>query len=469
MSTPGAELRALPAGAVGRSGSALQRRERAGGARLALGRAGLGGLLVLGVAVALSAPASRFMIPAADRVASVPGWLAGPLAGTGWQIGHGALVGALVGMFVCYLAVLRAAGELSPRVALGAVLVLHLAFLLAPPLLSTDIFGYVDYARLGVLAHLNPYLTGQAAVPGDPAVVFSGPVWHRTPSVYGPLFTLLTYPLAPLGVAGAVWALKVLAATASLGCVALAWAGARARGRPPLAAALLVGLNPLILVDAVGGGHNDQLMALLVLAGAVLLLRGRERSAGVAVAGAVAIKATAGLALPFVVLGAGRWRGAGRVALGAAAGLAVGAGVGVAVFGPEIFHVLGTFGQAAAQHVGEYQSVPGFIAAYCGLDLLSPAARIGLDAALALTVAGALVFTLRHRSAWLAAATGAMTALLVLSATLHAWYLVWMLPLAAVSGDRRSRAAALGLTAALIAIEAVRWLAPAGLHYPHAG
>ena len=45
----------------------------------------------------------------------------------------------------------------------AAVVVLHVAFLLAPPLLSTDIFNYVDVARLGGRYHLDPYVLPPAA------------------------------------------------------------------------------------------------------------------------------------------------------------------------------------------------------------------------------------------------------------------------------------------------------------------
>src|SRR5262249_59156631 len=58
------------------------------------------------------------------------------------------------------------------------------------------------------------------------------------PSAYGPIFTLLTYPLSPLGVPAAFWILKVVAAICSLGIVALVWKIAQRLGREPLDAAL---------------------------------------------------------------------------------------------------------------------------------------------------------------------------------------------------------------------------------------
>ena len=144
-------------------------------------------------------------------------------------------------------------------------------------------------------------------MPGD--AVFPYVTWPDITSPYGPLFTLGSYATAPLGIAGGVWAYKVSVAAASLGCVWLVWLLARALGRPQVPAIVLVGLNPLLLVYGVGGAHNDVYMLALVLGGVLLAVRGREAlGAGAIVAGA-AVKATGGLALPFLWLGA-RHRGA---------------------------------------------------------------------------------------------------------------------------------------------------------------
>ena len=48
----------------------------------------------------------------------------------------------------------------------------------------------------------------------DPSYSLSN--WHELLSPYGPLFTLLTFAVVPLGVAGAFWSLKVLLVCASL-------------------------------------------------------------------------------------------------------------------------------------------------------------------------------------------------------------------------------------------------------------
>ena len=58
------------------------------------------------------------------------------------------------------------------------------------------------------------------------------------------------------------------------------WNAARLRGLDPVKAAALVGLNPLIVVYGVGGGHNDLLMLAVLMAGvlrAAAAARARQR------------------------------------------------------------------------------------------------------------------------------------------------------------------------------------------------
>ncbi len=144
----------------------------------------------------------------------------------------------------------------------------HVVLLLGPPLISQDVFGYLGFARLGILHGLDPYSHVPAQAAFDPIYPFLG--WPHQHPPYGPLFTLISYAFAPLGIAGGIWAFKVLAALASLGAI---WLVARAAGRmgySPVFAAAFVGLNPVLLELAVGGDHNDTLVMLL-LSGALAL------------------------------------------------------------------------------------------------------------------------------------------------------------------------------------------------------
>src|SRR3954454_21900460 len=194
-----------------------------------------------------------------------PGWLLGPLRVFGTGMSGPMLYALLWVALLLYAVVAWRAGELSRRTAGWAVVGLHALFLLAPPLLSQDAFSYIAYARLGAEHGLDPYTHSPLDIPSDPVFACAGS--KDAVSVYGPLFTLPTYLLGPLGVAGAYWVLKVVAALASLGVVALVWGVAGRVARAPRAPALLVGLSPLVLVHVVSAAHNEALVMLLTMAG----------------------------------------------------------------------------------------------------------------------------------------------------------------------------------------------------------
>ncbi|MEA2431220.1 MAG: alpha,6-mannosyltransferase, partial [Thermoleophilaceae bacterium] len=185
----------------------------------------LAGLIGTGALVCMHAAAGESgFIPASWH--GLPGWMAGPLPTVGGPLRSSLYAGLFVSMCGCYAVVLMLARHVEARVAAAAIVVLHVLFLLAPPLLSADLFGYIDYARIGAVHGLDPYANGPASVPHD--AVFAFMRWRGDlPSPYGPLFTLGSYALAPLSVAASFWVLKMLAAAASLAIVWFVWDCAR--------------------------------------------------------------------------------------------------------------------------------------------------------------------------------------------------------------------------------------------------
>ena len=336
------------------------------------------------------------------------------------------------------------------RAAVAAIVGLHALFMLAPPLLSQDAFSYLAYARLEVLHGIDPYAAGPLATPGDPVFPFAGS--KGTPSVYGPVFTLLSEPLARLSVPAAFWVLKTVAALSSLVAVGLVWRAAERRGRDPVAATLLVGLNPALLVHVVGGAHNDAFI-LVLTAGALLAFSGGRTSASAGLAAAAAaIKASAAIAAPFLVAGSRRI----GPALGAAATVAlVAAALGLAAFGTPALAWIET--AWANQTHGSSLSLPSVTATLLALPLpversdLLPPVRLALGMGLAVLVTWLLVRTRRGADA-VAMAAWATIALLLATAWLVPWYIAWLLPLAAVAGDARLRAATVIMTAWVLAI-----------------
>jgi alpha-1,6-mannosyltransferase len=405
--------------------------------RGAAGAGALAGILLAGVLLAAGAAGQRlfFFVPAEHG--GTPGWLRGPLAVLDVRMDARAGAALLVVFFACYLVAVACAGQIRPSLAIGAIVALHVVFLLGPPIFSADVFSYIDFARLGAIHGLSPYTHGALAARGDSVVAFVG--WHHVSSPYGPLFTLLSYAFAHLSVAVTLWIYKLLAALAGLGCVALVWRLAQRTGQAPQRAAMLVGLNPLFVVYAVGGAHNDLLVEVLVLGGisSALAVRVSERSAGGQLALAALTKASAGLVLPFLLAGTRRPVHAAGGAVAATAAVCLAAvvllGGQVLTFVPQLF------GQ---QQLVARLSVPNQLGVLLGQGGLTTPIRIGCLVAFAAATLR-LLWRAWDGSHWVTSAGWTTLAALVTSAWLTPWYVVWLLPLAAIAPSRRLRLATL--------------------------
>ncbi|HEX4108416.1 MAG TPA: hypothetical protein VHX88_09800 [Solirubrobacteraceae bacterium] len=418
--------------------------------------------LVVGSAmlVLISASRSTFLTPTTDP-AYFPRWMAGPLAGI-WPrapISDEALrwlVSGLLGaMYLGYAVTVGVGARIGARWVIGVILAVHVLFLLAPPLQYTDVFNYINYGRMGVVHHLNPYATAPILEPhGDPAFALSN--WHWLVSPYGPLFTLFTYALVPLGVAGSFWALKVVICLASLTTLALVWRCAELLGRDRVRAIALVGLNPLVLLWELGADHNDILMMPALMLSVYLLLRARacvdgdgegagrgrlEALAAAALVPAIAIKAAAAVVVPVAFAAAPRRRAflAGLVG----AGVVMGA-LSVLFFGMRLPGV-GTQ-TSLVTDVGP----PNLIGWLIGTGGETNALRTLLTAGAGFVVLGATLLALRRDRDWLALAGIALATVWLTTSWFTPWYVVWMLPFAALAVRPRLTVAMLAIGAYLL-------------------
>ncbi len=389
--------------------------------------------------------------PEAPLSPDISGWL----TGVGERLGFRVFVVALLVCTCAYGGLLALAGRagawtgrpsadrvrvpaISGRWAIVLVGALQLIVFAGPVLISTDVFSYIAYARMGVEHGLNPYLNGPVAIAGDPVFKYVGPDWIHVATAYGPLYTLLSYPLAPLGVVGALWGMKLEALLASAGTLALTYRCARAQGLDPVLAIIAVGANPLYVLYGLGGAHNDLIMMLMMMAAVSLMSvarpaspGGRREAAAAAwvVAGAL-IKATVAVLLPFMILS----RRSLAPLLGALAAIVLGGLVGYAAFGIHGINLVAALNRDAA-----FVSTDSFaneIAHLFGKPGVFPVDHDLLKAALVLIVAHLLWRTWRGYD-WVAASGWALLAISVTSTWLLAWYVLWPLPLAVVTRDRR--------------------------------
>jgi hypothetical protein len=200
-------------------------------------------------------------------------------------------------------------------VALGVLI--QLVPLAGPLLLSRDAYSYWAYGRIVWVHHDNPYDHAPARYPDDPATVAAAPAWRNTTSVYGPGFTAASAGIAAVAGSSRWTAAFLFRATAALAVVATALLAARVARRKAFAAAL-VAWNPLFALHFAGGGHNDALMVLGMVA-ALALSRWRSGTA----AGSLWVVAAAIKSIPLLLLPLALLRSRRAVLFGAAAAVAV--------------------------------------------------------------------------------------------------------------------------------------------------
>jgi hypothetical protein len=416
-------------------------------------------LLLVAAAAEIVLDGAAGLSPLIPKSPDISAWLQGSGERLGFRVFLIALLvssGAYTGLLVLarHTAIDRShTGVIPKRWAIVLIAALQLIVFAGPVLLSTDVFSYIAYARMGVEHGLNPYTHGPAAIAGDPVFRYVGEDWIHVATAYGPLYTILSYPLGLLGVVGALWAMKLEALLASAGLLALTWRCARARGFDPVLAILAVGANPLFVIYGLGGAHNDLIMMLAMMAAVSLMVVGTpsaRREAGAAawvVAGAL-VKATVAVLLPFMIVSArDRLRHRPAMLLGALGALALGAVLGFAVFGIHGIDLVSALNRDAA-----FVSTDSFaneIAHLLGKPGVFPVDHDLLKAALVVIVLHLLWRTWRGYD-WVAASGWALLAIAVTSTWLLAWYILWPLPLAVVSRDRRLLAATLAVQALFV-------------------
>ncbi|HWF75298.1 MAG TPA: glycosyltransferase family 87 protein [Solirubrobacteraceae bacterium] len=403
----------------------------------------LGALIAGALAVAVFAAAEPTVLVPRSRF-DFPGWLAGPLHGifgplirAPQTLGYGFSV-VLVVMTVAYGVALASVRLLSMRTIVIAVVALHAVILLSPPLQLNDVFNYLGYARLGALHNLNPYVHVIVNERHDP--VYALTTWYNLRSPYGPAFTLLTYPLALLPLPVAYWVLKTATVLASLAFIALVWRCARQLGRDPRFAVLFVAANPIFLVYELGGFHNDVFMLVPAMAAISLLLDGRDRGSGAALMLAIAIKFTAVLMLPFLLLAARPVRRQARVLVGLALAAVPLVAASILAFG----HTIPNLSDQSSLLTNF--SIPNLAGLLLGQGGGTPTLVRLAVVAVVLIVA----VLLWRRGDWLTGSGWATLALVCSLSWLVPWYIVWVLPLAALGTSIRLRRATVAFTVFLV-------------------
>ena len=227
-----------------------------------------------------------------------------------FRFGHGLVLSSILlwtGVALMLIAWLALGRRVVDRTATDYTMIATTGFWLAPLLLSVPVFSRDTYSYLaqGALLRdgLDPYVVGPVDNPNSLLDNVS-PIWTTTTAPYGPAFILVAKFVTMIVGDHVVEGTMLLRLCMLPGLVMLIWAAprvARHVGANSAAALWICVLNPLVIIHLMGGVHNEMLMVGLMMA-AIALTFERHPIAGVSlIALAVAVKATAGLALPFMV------------------------------------------------------------------------------------------------------------------------------------------------------------------------
>lgn len=347
----------------------------------------------------------------------------------------------------------------SPTAVLTVAVLLRVLLLPLQPTLSDDVMRYLWDGKV-VGAGANPY----ALTPDSEELAgLRDEQWERMPhrdveAVYPPLALALFSIAAALPRSLFAWKLLLVACELA-GCLLLV----RLAGRlgVEMRRVALYAWNPLVTLEVAGMGHIDAVGVALVIATVWALYRGK-RWAGIVAAGAILAKLVPVIAVPL-------WA---RRAPRAAAFVVLSVAVVAAVLAPVWLTTGGVPPGWVRFGLSWEFNGPLYDPLWRALDSvdLDGSVKAGLDrlkiwsgkhefwnrfypyvypqllakALLALLLTGWLWRLWRDRTATAAEVTGRVFAALILcSATVYPWYLLWMLPWAALAGQR----AWLGLSA----------------------
>ncbi len=376
-------------------------------------------------------------------------------------------LGLLAAACLCLAALVRGAARspLSAGAVLGAAALLRLLMLPLPPALSTDVWRYLWDGRLA-MHHRNPYLLR----PDDPALAGQrDALWQRlehrdVPTVYPPLAMALFVLPAGLAPRAGMVAWKLLVALVDLGSCALLLRLADEAGWPRQRV-LWYAAHPLVALEVAGMGHLEPMGVTASVLVALWLRRGRASGAGAAAAAAGLAKLIPFAAVPMWARQARGFASRERRADGAGAFLLTAVGLSALALWP-VATTAGSIPPGLATYALRWEfggplheplwrllaAARAPEALKHGLDLMKE--RVGMHAlwnriypwaypqllSRLLLAAGAAALVARsclsrHRR-WSDPVTGGAAlfgGLLLCSPTVYPWYLLWVLPWAALT------------------------------------
>ena len=343
---------------------------------------------------------------------------------------------------------LEAAKSLRLRV-LGIGTLCGLILIGLYPITALDVALYVVRARLWAFYGGSPMLAVPDDFPQDPYVGLSSEYSDEV-SPYGPAWELIAQVPIRLGLSGidsGIVAMKAICLVAYIGmAVLIGWYARQDVERykvSNLTAMTFFALNPLVLMEAIGNGHNDMVMLALMTLGLVLWQRDQWAWATVALTLASLIKVTGLILMPLfgvaVLVAAPNWRTRLVRGLSMALIFIVTAGIAYRLTGPFPDVFLG------ARHalLDRWGYTPVYMLRLIAREFYRPP----IAAASAVANLSRAIFILYYAHLLLRLAQGKMTLIqagflayfsqLLLATTFRIWYPLWLIPFAALGLNSR--------------------------------
>jgi hypothetical protein len=336
------------------------------------------------------------------------------------------------------------------------------------PITAIDVAGYVVRARLWAVYGQSPMVAVPAAFPQDPYVALTGEFSTIT-TPYGPVWEFIAQIPVRLGITditGGIISMKVISL---MGFAGMAWLiGWRARQDDPergvssATALAFFALNPALLMEVIGNGHNDILMLLFITLGLVLWQRGHWAWAALAVTAAMLVKAPGLILLPLlgiaVLLAADDW----RTRIWRAAGMAA------IILGATLisYRLMGPFPDVFQGAIHASIGRRGFSPAYFVYVLAhtffpghSNQVFNGFLFLFVLYYVYVVVLLWKRKISLIEAGFMAYFAQVLLSAAFRIWYPLWLVPFAALNLNSRTfwRTFLFSLTAELSILSYFVW------------
>lgn len=408
-----------------------------------------------------------------------------PLIGSGplslVRFGHGRMLATMVlylGFGLVVWAWVRLgrhvlAGRVGTRAVLLASAFWTAPLVISPPLFTRDVYSYIAQGTLPLYG-FDPYRMGPAALDLEPVVQNVHEFWQTTPAPYGPLFILLAKGVVWVTGTNMIFGVVLMRVVLMFGLGLLLWSMPglvrHLGGRLPVTLWLVIA-GPMMVVHLVGGPHNDLLMIGFLAAGTLCVLDRRHVLGIVLVTTAAAVKATAVVALPFLVwvwaghLGSGPLRSFVRAVAGALAAFVVTFAALTVIAGVDLGWVMML---GSSSRIVNWLSIPTGIG-----ELVHTLIGIFVDVNKSWVVnivralGGAMLLAFLVRQWWLARGGGpdavrragiALLAVAILSPATLPWYLTWGFVIVAAAAWQRRHLAFL----VAVAVFLVLTYSPAG-------